>query len=82
MRDIFDVLKSRVDFYLTRLALADEKIFSHSQTYVRPKLQASANLYAGATVVGSVNSIIGKTKRQWIFGFLTQKEDTFWYLED
>jgi hypothetical protein len=38
VRDIFDVLKSRVDFYLTRLALADEKIFSHSQTYVRPKL--------------------------------------------
>lgn len=76
------MLKSRVDYHLIRLAVIGEKIFSHTQTYARPKLHASAQNQHGATTVNHVDSIVGVKKPQWVFGFLTQKEDTFWYLED
>jgi hypothetical protein len=34
------------------------------------------------TTVYSLHSIVGKSKRLWVFGLLTLKEDTHYYLED
>ena len=76
-------MNSRVNYHLIRLAIAAEKTFSHTQTYVRPKLHGNpVGQKGGLTTVNHVNSIVGREQLQWVFGFLTQKEDTFWYLED
>ena len=37
-RNIFDVQKSRYDYFITRLALIEERIFSHVKDFAKPKL--------------------------------------------
>jgi hypothetical protein len=71
-----------MEYHEIRLAIAAEKIFSHGLIYARPKLHSGAQNLIGITTVHHVNSVIGKSHRLWVFGFFTQKEDTFWYLED
>ena len=69
-RDIFDVLKSRVSYHLIRLALAAERIFSHTQNYTRPKLHAEKS-NGECVTVGYVDSVIGRQNQLWVLGFLT-----------
>ena len=37
-RSIFEVKDSRFDFFELRLALIEDRVFSHTQLYERPKL--------------------------------------------
>jgi hypothetical protein len=73
-------MDGRFDFYAQRLAFASERIFSHIHTYAQPKLNADAN--AHLTTVYNLHSCLGRDKPIWVYGILTQKEDTYYYLED
>ena len=83
---IFNVQEARGEFYEMRLALVEDRVFSHSGVYERPKLyDAGKNKGAdggGTETVYSLHSIVGKKHRMLVLGFLTQKEDTHYYLED
>ena len=82
-RSIFDVQEARGEFYEMRLALVEDRVFSHSGVYERPKLYEAQNKADGGTeTVYSLHSIVGKKHRMLVLGFLTQKEDTHYYLED
>jgi hypothetical protein len=62
------------DYFEQRLALVEERIFSHVQKYERPKL-SGATPDTNLTTVYNLHSIVGKSKRLKVFGILTKKED-------
>ena len=80
-RSIFEVQKCRFDYFTTRLALIEERIFSHVKDFARPKLTRGQRP-SGQTIIHNINSAVGKTQKIWIYGILTQREDTHFYLED
>jgi hypothetical protein len=85
-RSLTDVVDARQDYYNLRLALAEERVFSHTDKYQRAKL----NLKVITTKPGekkietvyNVNSIIGSQVAKWVLGILNQREDGNYYLED
>lgn len=76
---MFDIQPHRFDFYLKRLALVEHRIFSHASRFERPKLNQQNKQI---TTVYNIHSILGREKAIWVYGILTQKEDTHYYLED
>jgi hypothetical protein len=68
-RSIFDISNSMFDYFEQRLALVEERIFSHVEEYDRPKLSGQQD--PNITTVYSLHSIVGKSKRLWVFGLLT-----------
>jgi len=61
------------------------RIFSHTQTFARGKLVTGGGNQqekGGITTINNIHSIIGSQTRKWVYGVLTQKEDTHMYLED
>jgi hypothetical protein len=81
-RSIFEIQASRFDFFEMRLALMEDRVFSHTQLYERPKLYDQKRDESQVTTVYNLHSILGKKNRLTVLGILTQKEDTFYYLED
>ncbi len=79
-RNIFNITTSMFDYFEQRLALVEERIFSHVEEFDRPKLSGQTD--SNMTTVYSLHSIVGKSRQLWVFGILTQKEDTHYYLED
>ena len=82
---MFEVTNSRFDYFQTRISLAEERIFSHTQTFARGKLTGAGHNnqdQGGITTINNIHAIIGSQARKWVFGVLTQKEDTHIYLED
>jgi hypothetical protein len=60
-----------------------ENIFSHTDLYERPKLATSVSApNTDKIVIHNLASITGRVKPIWVFGILTQREDTHYYLED
>jgi DNA polymerase epsilon subunit 2 len=78
---MFEIQPARFDFYKIRLSLVEERIFSHVSKFQRPKLQQETK-QAGITTVFNIHSVLGREKAIWVFGILTQKEDTHYYIED
>ena len=62
-----------------RLALAEERVFSHTSKFQRAKLNSKPT---SLTTVYSVNSVLGSNQQRWVLGILHQKEDGNYYLED
>jgi len=58
----------------------EDRIFSHVHKYGRPKLSGEIN--PKITTVYKLHSLLGKDRLMWVFGILTQKEDSLYYLED
>ncbi|TNV81490.1 hypothetical protein FGO68_gene12645 [Halteria grandinella] len=85
-RTSFDVVDAHSEYYNLRLALAEERIFSHVSKFMRAKLGSSNQTHsdggARAQTVFSVNSILGSLHAKWVLGLLHQKEDGQYYLED
>ena len=85
-RSLSDVVDARQDYYNIRLALAEERVFSHTDRYQRAKLNAKVEAKRPGEVkietVYNVNSILGSQVQKWVLGILHQKEDGNYYLED
>ena len=63
--------------------MVSENIFSHVDLYQRPKLQSEEKgPQTDKTIIHNISSITGRTEPIWVFGILTQREDTYYYLED
>jgi len=65
----------------TRLALVEERIFSHTDSFERAKL-FKGNKVDNMITVHHLHSIIGQQTKKWYFGVISQKQDTNYYLED
>lgn len=59
----------------------EERIFSHTDKFQKPKLTSTVDSNS-LTTVYNVNSVIGSHSSKWVLGILTQKEDANYYLED
>jgi DNA polymerase epsilon subunit 2 len=70
-----------MEYFEQRLAQAEERIFSHVDTYMKAKLTKSEKDLQFKTVY-NVHSVLGSEVRKWVLGILTQKEDGCYYLED
>lgn len=81
VRNIFEVQSARYEYYMTRLALVEERIFSHVKDFARPKLTRGQRP-TSQTIIHNINSAVGKLEKIWVFGILTRREDTNYYLED
>lgn len=79
-RDFCDIVDSKSEYYLKRLALAEERVFSNVNLYQRAKLTEKVN--NDMITIHNVHSIIGSTREKWILGLLVQREDANYYLED
>ena len=82
-RSLAEVNFTRQDYYNYRLALAEERIFSNSDHFIRPKLDDGVDMSKDSlTRVYNISSIIGSNKAKWIVGMINQREDGEYYLED
>lgn len=82
-RSIIEIQESRFNFFELRLALVEERVFSHTGIYDRPRLNDhKQGQKSQLTTVYNLHSILGKKTRLTVLGILTQKEDTHYYLED
>jgi len=83
-RSIFDVNIARQDYFNNRMALAEERIFSNTDVYIRPKLEDGIvdHVKDSLTRVYNISSIVGQSKPRWILGIINQKEDGEYYIED
>ena len=76
-----DIVKNKQEFFQMRLAIAEERVFSTGE-YIRAKLNYSDEEKLTKTVVHNVHSVLGSSERKWVLGFLSQREDGMFYLED
>ena len=83
-RSLSEVNVARQDYYNYRLQLAEERVFSHTDKYVRPKLEdgKGSDKNNGLTKVYNISSILGANQAKWVLGILTLHEDSEYYLED
>jgi hypothetical protein len=70
-RNFLNVTDSRTDYYANRLALMEERVFSHTDTYMRAKLSVGDQGEKGLTVVHHVHSVVGSVTAKWVLGMLT-----------
>ena len=54
-----DVNKTRQEYYAQRLAIAEMRVFSHVDKYIRAKLKYSDDEVENKTVVHHVHSVLG-----------------------
>jgi hypothetical protein len=76
-RSLSDIVDARQDYFALRLALAEERVFSHSDKYVRAKLNSqSGDTYSnrgepkGPRTVYNVNSILGSQVPKLVLGII------------
>eukprot|EP00347_Sterkiella_histriomuscorum_P020272 403338437 len=82
-RTLSEVNISRQDYYNYRLQLAEDRVFSHTDKYVRPKLEDDKSRSdSSLTKVCNISSIMGSNQAKWVLGILTMHEDSEYYLED
>ena len=65
--------------------MIEDAVFSHTDLFAKPTLnqkQASAVASADITRIYKINAIMGHPNKIYVLGLLTQKEDTYYYLED
>lgn len=84
MRNIFEVQNNRRQFFLSRLSMIEEAVFSHSDMFMKPKLTdtSTSTQNQDKMRVYNVHAVVGQTERIYVLGILTQREDTHFYLED
>lgn len=70
-----------MDYFMQRLAQAEERIFSHVNLYRRAKLIEDKTSGSIRTVY-NVHSVLGSSEPKLVFGIINQKEDGHYYLED
>jgi len=75
-------VEARTTDYKNRLALAEERVLSHSDKFAKSRLDNQSAESRGLTVLCSIHSLLGSKKRQCVLGILSQKEDAHYYLED
>lgn len=67
-KDFCEVVDAKSEYYLKRLAMAEERVFSNVNMYQRAKLTDKAN--NDLITIHNVHSIIGSTREKWILGLL------------
>ena len=70
-----------MEYFHQKLAIAEERIFSHVDLYTRAKLVKTAKDRT-LTTVYNVHSCLGLLQKLWVLGIISQKEDGNYYLED
>lgn len=64
------------------MAIAETRVFSHVDKYMRAKLKYSDDELENKTVIHYVHSVLGSTQRKWVLGIIAVREDSAYYLED